>query len=237
MSHQIETFSDGTAAFVSAREHAWHRLGTVVPQEFTAGEAMQYAYLGGWDVHKVALMTEPVITADDVTTLEVPGAYSTVRTNPKTGTKDVLGVVGEAYTPIQNEAHADLLNALVDQSGAHFETAGALRGGRQVFITMKAPNTMQIGGRDAVDLYLVALNSHDGTSSFRLLVSPVRVVCANTQAAAIAAAKSSYKIRHTARCPPGTPKPDTYASDTPPPTPASKDSPSKAPPTPSSTQR
>ncbi len=56
---------------------------------------------------------------------------------------------------------------------------------------------MLIGGRDAVDLYLVALNSHDGTSAFRLLVSPVRVVCANTQAAAIAGAKSSYKIRHT----------------------------------------
>ncbi len=31
-----------------------------------------------------------------------------------------------------------------------------------------------------------------------MLVSPIRVVCANTQAAAIRSAKSSYSIRHTA---------------------------------------
>lgn len=197
MSDQIERLADGTAAFLTAREHAWHKLGTVAPQEFTAAEAMQIAFLGGWNVHKVALMTEPVFSDQDVTMLEVPDKFATVRTNPKTGRKDVLGVVGNDYTPIQNEDHAELLNTVVDQSGAHFETAGSLKGGRQVFITMKMPNTMQIGGRDAVDLYLVALNSHDGTSSFRLLVSPVRVVCANTQAAAIAEAKSSFKIRHT----------------------------------------
>ena len=62
---------------------------------------------------------------------------------------------------------------------------------------MKLPNTMLIGGVDPVDLYLIALNSHDGTSAFRLMVSPVRVVCANTQAAAISRARSSFLIRHT----------------------------------------
>ncbi len=196
MAHEIEQFTDGSAAFVGAREHAWHRLGTVLPQQFTAAECMDHAFLGGWDVRKEPLTTT-VVTAEGVALLDVPDAYATVRTHPKTGLPDVLGVVGNGYRPIQNEAHADLLNTLVDQSGAHFETAGSLRGGKQVFITMKAPTTMLIGGRDAVDLYLVALNSHDGSSAFRLLVSPVRVVCANTQAAAIAGAKSSYKIRHT----------------------------------------
>jgi phage/plasmid-like protein (TIGR03299 family) len=132
-----------------------------------------------------------------VTTLDVPDQFATVRTNPVTGRPDVLGVVGRGYTPIQNEEHAALLDTLVDESGSHFETAGSLRGGRQVFITMKLPDTMLIGGVDPVDLYLIALNSHDGTSAFRLLVSPVRVVCANTQAAAISRARSSFSIRHT----------------------------------------
>ncbi len=62
---------------------------------------------------------------------------------------------------------------------------------------MKLPSTMQIGGIDPVDVYLVALNSHDGTSAFRLLVSPVRVVCANTQALAVRRAQASFSIRHT----------------------------------------
>src|SRR4051794_24779737 len=98
--------------------------------------------------------------------------------------------------PLQNEEHAKFLN-LADQSGAVFDTAGSLRGGRQVFITMQLPETLRIGGTDAVDLNIAALNSHDGSGAFRILVTPVRVVCANTQAAALAAHASSFSIRHT----------------------------------------
>src|ERR1700712_4924822 len=198
MAHELEVWADGSASFVSAREHAWHRLGTVVPQQFDAAQAMSYAKLGGWNVRLVGLQTAPVLDENGVTpALEVTDRYATGRSNPVTGGTDVLGVVGPAYTVIQNEAHADLLNTLVDESGAYFETAGSLRGGRAVFLSMKLPTTMQIGGIDPVDLYLVALNSHDGTSAFRLLVSPVRVVCANTQALAIRKAQASFSIRHT----------------------------------------
>jgi phage/plasmid-like protein (TIGR03299 family) len=197
MAHELETWSDGSASFVSARSHAWHRLGEVLPSEFDAAQAMRHAKLGGWNVRKEALHTTALSAEGGVTTLQVPDQFAIVRTHPVTGRQDVLGVVGSGYTPIQNEEHAALLDALVDESGAHFETAGSLKGGRQVFITMKLPTTMQIGGVDPVQVYLVALNSHDGRSAFRLLVSPVRVVCANTQAAAIRRAQSSFSIRHT----------------------------------------
>jgi len=198
MAHELETWSDGTASFVSAREHAWHRLGTVLPAEFDAAQAMSYARLGGWNVRTMALQTAPVLSADGVFgALPVPDQFATVRTNPVSGGVDVLGVVGRGYTVIQNEEHADLLNRVVDEGGACFETAGSLRGGRSVFLSMKLPRTMNIGGIDPVDLYLIALNSHDGTSAFRLLVSPVRVVCANTQALALRRAQSSFSIRHT----------------------------------------
>jgi phage/plasmid-like protein (TIGR03299 family) len=185
-----------SASFVSARRHAWHRLGTVLPAEFTAADAMRHAKLGGWNVRTQALQTTPMLSSDGVDTLDVPEHFATVRTNPVTGRPDVLGVVGRGYTPIQNEEHADLLDALVDESGAHFETAGSLKGGRQVFLTMKLPDTMLIGGIDPVDLYIVACNSHDGTSAFRQGL-PVRVVCTNTQAVKIRRAQSSFLIRHT----------------------------------------
>src|SRR6476661_5225290 len=198
MAHDLEPWDGGqSASFVSARQHAWHRLGTVLPAEFTAADAMRHAKLGGWNVRTQALQTTPVLSVDGVDLLDVPEHFATVRTNPVTGRPEVLGVVGRGYTPIQNEEHAALLDALVDESGAHFETAGSLRGGRQVFLTMKLPTTMQIGGIDPVDLYLIACNSHDGTSAFRLLVAPVRVVCGNTQAIAIRRAQSSFSIRHT----------------------------------------
>jgi len=192
MAHQIETYED-QAAFVSVRETAWHSLGTVVPDSLTAEEALRFAKLSNWNVRK-----EPVFTKVGDEIIEIADRYATVRDNPFVDNQaDVLGVVGSKYTPIQNEDHADLLNALVDESGAHFETAGSLKGGRQTFITMKLPDHINIGGVDKVETYIAALNSHDGTKAFQFIVTPVRIVCANTQAAALRAAKSRFSVRHT----------------------------------------
>ena len=197
MSHEIETHGDNAAALF-ARVDAWHRLGTTVANKaFTAEEAMRLGHLGGWNVRKLPLNTTS-IDETGTTTIDVPG-YATVRTSPWTGDPEALGVVGESYQPFQNEAHAEFLNTLADVSGATFDTAGSLRGGRQVFITMKMPDHLEIAGTDRVDLTIAAFNSHDGSSAFRIVVSPVRVVCANTQTAAIKGAKASVSIRHTRR--------------------------------------
>ena len=48
-------------------------------------------------------------------------------------------------------------HTLVDESGAHFDTAGSLRGGREVFVTMRMPNHMTVGGVDRVDHNIAAL--------------------------------------------------------------------------------
>lgn len=196
MAHQIETHGDQAAA-VFARKDAWHRLGTVVrDRAFTAEEAMTLGHLGNWNVRKVPL-TATEITEDGVTTMAAPG-FATVRTNPFTEEAEALGVVGSGYTPLQNEEHAAFLNTLSHESGAVFETAGSLRGGRQVFVTMRLPESLKVGGSDRVDLNIAALNSHDGSSAFRIVITPVRVVCANTQAAALRDHVSSFSIRHTA---------------------------------------
>ena len=54
---------------------------------------------------------------------------------------------------------------------------------------MKLPEAMVFDGRDGTkdrtDFYLAALNSHDGSSAFRFILTPVRIVCANTNPAAI----------------------------------------------------
>jgi phage/plasmid-like protein (TIGR03299 family) len=193
MAHELEQFGEQTA-FVSAREDAWHRLGTVLPDSFTAEEAMKFAHLADWDVRKQPLYTSDILSTQP---LAIKDRFATIRTNPWTKQPEVLGVVGSKYTPIQNEDHADLLNALVDESGAHFETAGSIKGGTQTFMTMKLPNSMKIGGFDEIQPYIIALNSHDGSMAFQFLISPIRVVCANTQAAALKSAKSRFSVKHT----------------------------------------
>lgn len=195
MAHNLDITS-GAASFVSAREDAWHQLGITLDSSFTAEEAMQYGRLGGWNVRKTPLSTN----VEGVGEILVPEQYAVVRNNPvEQGRVDVLGTVGENYVPVQNEAHADLLNALVDEAGAHFETAGAIDGGRRVFVTMKLPGHMSIGGRggDRVDTYIAAVNSHDGSMAFTFMVTPVRIVCQNTLNVALGSAAPSFKVRHT----------------------------------------
>lgn len=190
MSHDI----DGEKAFVAAHESAWHQLGTTLDHSFTAEEAMKYGYLGGWNVRK-----SPEYTRDEQgNELIVPSRYAVLRDNPFTkGQIDVLGSVGDTYHVIQNEEHAALLDALVDESGAHFETAGSLDGGRKVFVTMKIPGHIKIGGVDRVDNYIAAVNSHDGSTKFTIMVTPIRVVCANTMNIAFRNQSHKYTVRHT----------------------------------------
>jgi phage/plasmid-like protein (TIGR03299 family) len=188
MAHEIETHG-GKAMFASANVQAWHRLGTVLDHTMTAQEAMDVAFLGGWNVRK-----EAIVTASG---LAVPGRAATVRTNPLTGQDEVLGDVGHNYHIIQNEQHAEFLNILVDESGAHFETVGYAGG--KVFLTMKLPGHMAVGGKggDQVDMYISAINGHDGGTPFTLAVTPVRMVCANTIRFGLAQAQSVFKIRHS----------------------------------------
>lgn len=171
MAHELDS-TNNVVSFANSRPDAWHRLGQSVNHTMTAREALEAAHLAGWNVRKMPLQValEPVVTADGVSTpapLSVPDHYATVRDNPIVpGRIDVLGVVGSKYEPLQNEASCDLLNALTDQGGAVFETAGALRGGRETFVTMKLPEAMTFdgvdGSKDRTEFYLAALNSHDG---------------------------------------------------------------------------
>src|SRR6185295_68113 len=152
-----------------------------------------------WNVRTVPL-TAADMTADGVSIVPVTDHFATVRTHPDTGQPDVLGVVGAGYTVVQNEQHCELLNLLVDEAGAHFETAGSLRGGRETFVTMKLPQSITLAGTqgsDDIELYLAAMSSHDGTAAWRVIVTPVRIVCANTQRLALRNARASYAIRHT----------------------------------------
>lgn len=207
MSHNLDR-SGNLVHFADSRADAWHQLGQQVGHAMTAAEAFDAAGLAGWNVRKMPLVIpqEPIITPDGVTTplpVQVTDSWATVRDNPITGTVDYLGVVGSKYTPVQNEESARVLDAIVDEAGgARFETAGALYGGRQTFLTMKLPKSMVIDGsngqHDRTDWYIAALNSHDGSQAFRLLLTGVRVVCANTQEAAIRGCRSSFSIRHTA---------------------------------------
>lgn len=200
MAHELEINQEtGEASFASLRQPAWHNLGTVFEQEVNTAEMLKLAHLDNWNVR-----------LEDVTipeTFESDKAYSFVtRTNPFDKAKnDVLGVVGERYVPLQNEDLFSFGDNLLD-GGGRWETAGSIKGGRQVFgsIALADSITLDPNGRaDKIDNYLLINTSHDGSIAIQASITPVRVVCANTLNLALSsfkgkkAAKQTFKIRHT----------------------------------------
>jgi phage/plasmid-like protein (TIGR03299 family) len=199
MAHEIEIGANGEAAFASLRQPAWHNLGTVFEEQVNTAEMLKLAHLDNWNVR-----LEDVAIPE---TFESDKNYSFVtRTNPFDNTKnDVLGVVGERYVPLQNEDLFSFGDNLLD-GGGRWETAGSIKGGRQVFgsIALADSITLDPNGRaDKIDNYLLINTSHDGSIAIQASITPVRVVCANTLNLALSsfkgkkAAKQTFKIRHT----------------------------------------
>lgn len=174
------------------RTPAWHTTGSWVRAEnsdMTSAEALAHAGLAGWNVRK-----EPLFTGSGI---EVPDRVATVRTDPTTGETVYLHYVGHNYTIQQNEDTFDFLDSLVDVSGAHYDAAGFMDRGKKIFAAMKMPEGIKIGGEDAVDLFILGTNGHDGNSAFTMSVVPIRLACTNQLTALVRGAQQQFKIRHT----------------------------------------
>jgi len=198
MAHELET-QNGVASIASLREPAWHGLGTVFTEEKTTSEMLVAANLNNWNVRLEDMPIPSHLTSDK--------EYQyVVRTNPTDKTQtDVLGVVGERYHVLQNEDLFSFGDNILD-GGGRWETAGSLKGGRQVFgsLALERETILDPNGvSDKIKTYLLINTSHDGSIAIQASITPVRVVCANTLNVALNrtkkrdGVKQSFKIRHT----------------------------------------
>lgn len=175
-----------TLAYVADRGTPWHGLGTPVEGLMTASEALVASGLD-WDVEK-----QEVFVAGG---RNIEGRFATVRSSDGAP----LGIVGNRYQIIQNKDAFAFADNIVDSGEAKYETAGSLWGGKRVFLSMELNHLdIVVPGDDSdVKMYLMVTNSHDGSGAADAVITPVRSVCQNTVNAAIAAAKSKFRIRHT----------------------------------------
>ncbi|HHH30582.1 MAG TPA: DUF932 domain-containing protein [Polyangiaceae bacterium] len=171
----------------SVRKTPWHRFGAVLDHAPSVNDAIRHAGLD-WNVERVSLNK-----------IHVPGLHfgpdhaAIVRTD----TRDVLGIVGSRYTPVQNAAKFRFFDAVVESGRATMETAGALGRGEKVWILAKSVTAEVVPG-DPVESYLLLAGSHDGTSAISVLPTGVRVVCQNTLGMALRGDAARFTIRHTA---------------------------------------
>jgi len=170
MSHELD-FTKGKAAIAYTGDTPWHSFGTRFKKGFTSEEALEAAGLD-YEVELQELST-PVTYCES--------HKAVVRTD----TNDVLGVVGNNYEPLQNKDAFRFFDALVKGKEAHYETAGALKGGRQIWLLAKMEGQIDIVKNDPINKYFLLTNRHDGLGSVAGRVTPVRVVCNNTLTAAM----------------------------------------------------
>jgi len=145
-----------------------------------------------WNVLKIPLVAPvPVQFEDDVVTMEdvETGYVAIIRED----NKNVLGVHKDGYEVFSNQQLGELLMQLSDNANLPIHSAGALKGGRKVYIQLKS-DTLRLGN-DKVNGFLTAVNSFDGSTSLGFGLSTVTVSCSNTFF--MAYRQLDAKIKHT----------------------------------------
>lgn len=110
-----------------------------------------------------------------------------------------LGYVGTKYVPYQNKDLFKFGDDIIKNSQgieAHYESAGALFGGKKVFLLIHLPDSHLVG--DTVNNYLFISNAHDGKESLVAGITNVRVVCNNTLQMAMHSSERLWRLRHYA---------------------------------------
>jgi phage/plasmid-like protein (TIGR03299 family) len=192
MAHELDIVNGKASMFSSRGMLPWHGLGTVINEDaVTSSEAIKLAGLD-YDLYKTQVYTiDP-----DGKKIDVPDSFAVVRGD----INQPLGIVGKNYEIFQNSEAFSFFDEIVGEKLAVYETAGALHGGRKVWILAKLPQELYIKGtEDRSNAYILLGTSHDGSQALMMMPTITRVVCNNTYTLAVNnfSVESGIKIRHT----------------------------------------
>jgi phage/plasmid-like protein (TIGR03299 family) len=171
----------------------WHGLGTPIPEDkrISIREAIIAAELD-WRVELRRVYTE---NSEGGAKVGIIDHFAVCRTSDNA----FLGIVGPEYVPLQNEQALEWFQPFLDANEATLETAGSLKGGKQVWALAKIRDgNMDVSKKDPVAHYILLSNAHDGSIAVRVGFTPIRVVCNNTLTLAHdSKASKLLRVRHT----------------------------------------
>jgi phage/plasmid-like protein (TIGR03299 family) len=184
MAHALSITKEGRAEMFSGRGiNPWHGLGTVVEGMLNSQQALAAAHLD-WRV------TQRPIYVD-----RVGGAIDGYKAIVRDDSNAVLSVMKDSYHPIQNSEAFEFFDSVVGEGQAFYDTAGALHGGRRVWIMARLPKALFING-DQLERNILLVTSHDGSSTLKMMHVTTRVVCQNTLSIALSNAQHCISILH-----------------------------------------
>src|SRR3990167_2472270 len=191
MAHNLNINENGEANMAYVGETPWHKQGVYLGEKEATSEEMLVAAGMDWKV-----ITRPVYVPDNEEEYysEIEGYKSIIRQD----TNEILSIVKNRYTPLQNEEAFAVLDPFLSETKAVWHTAGVLGKGERVWVLAKLPGNIQVTKDDIIDKYFLLTSSHDGSSSIQLRFTPIRVVCQNTlQMSLVGEGSSIMKVKHT----------------------------------------
>lgn len=129
---------------------------------------------------------------EDGTSIPIPNMVANVRVQDGRP----LGIVSEKYKICQNAEAFDFIENLLGNNSIEPLRAGSFMGGRRVWLHAKINNSYEILG-DAIEQYVLFVNSHDGSTGIKILFTPIRIACSNAINFAISKAIRSWSAIHT----------------------------------------
>lgn len=145
-----------------------------------------------------------LLTADGTTNTTIEGKYVTARTNPITGAEEIIGlaaghtgIVGDTYKPFQNESLTDYPQTMTDEVRGfpgHRRLDARRRGCLRHHEATEDHDGRRCGRGERQ--HRGAEQPHRQPGDYRA-DHATRVVCGNTQRAALGNASATFKVRHT----------------------------------------
>mgnify|MGYP003145060002 FL=1 len=169
----------------------WHKQGIMVDKAPTIKDAIELAGIA-WEVKKTpTYYTVPGRHMWQSHRKET-GHYVTYRTD----TNEPLGNVSERYEILQNADAFLPFEPMLDM-GFTLETAGAVQGGKRIWVLARAPEEYTVC-EDKICRYVFMFTSHDGSTGNCFRDTGIRIVCANTLDYALDNKGTfDYNIKHT----------------------------------------
>lgn len=179
------------------REPSWHGKENLLaepPADWT--EARRAAGLE-WEPVSIPVYVQQGGTEDAPTYT----ALSDFQAIARNDTGAVLGVPTASFSLISHAQMGEIIEAVLGDRLARFDTAGSVKGGRAVWALVRLDEPFTVPGDDTATYpYLCILNAHDGSGACKVLYTLVRVVCWNTwQAASADGDRTGYQFtfRHS----------------------------------------
>jgi phage/plasmid-like protein (TIGR03299 family) len=195
MAHELDRNArTGKLAMFSVKLSPWHREGVILNEAPELADAMA---LAGSD-YEVGLRPLFIQTPEGAGFIRTEAGVAIVRLDRN----EALGFATEKYGVLQNSEAFGVLQPLLDSGLATLETGGTLRGGQDAWMMAKfaiKDALVREVFKDEVVPFALITNNHTRRKMASVALTPVRVVCANTLAAAEAAMNLSncIRVRHS----------------------------------------